>query len=45
MSLYYNYKLKEKTINVKIPIETDYELRGIIFDNINMYRDIKNDSS
>ena len=45
MSLYYNYKLKEKTINVKIPIETDYELRGIILYvpiHINI---VKNDSS
>ena len=43
MSLYHNYKLKEKTIQVKIPIEVDKDLRDFIFDNINTYRDIKND--
>ena len=37
------YKLKEKTIQVKIPIEVDDYLKEFIFKNINMYRHIKND--
>ena len=44
MSLYGdNFKIKEKIIGVKIPIEVDSDLRRFIFDNINTYRDIKND--
>ena len=37
------YKIKEKTIRLKLPIEVDEYLKQFIFKNINMYRHIKND--
>ena len=43
MVLTLNYLIKEKTINVKIPIHADKETKDFIFKNINMYRRIKND--